>query len=156
MFSINEILDIAIRLEKNSETVYREAQKNVSTSEMADALAWIADEEVKHAQWFDNLRDTAVIRDEATSAETLNADFLKTIIGGQTFSLDDIDFEDIRQLSNLLDAFIESEKDGIMFYEMLMPFIRDNSTRTMLEQIITEEERHIKTLKEFITIAPAL
>ncbi|MEK6195020.1 MAG: hypothetical protein N2F24_12440, partial [Deltaproteobacteria bacterium] len=99
MFSINEILDIAIRLEKNSETVYREAQGNVSKPEIADALAWIADEEVKHAQWFDSLRDTATIRDEATSVETLNADFLKTIIGGQTFSLDDIDFEDIRQLS---------------------------------------------------------
>lgn len=156
MFSINEILDIAIRLEKNSETVYREAQDIVSKPEIADALAWIADEEVKHAQWFDSLRDTATIRDEATSVETLNADFLKTIIGGQTFSLDDIDFEDIRQLSNLLDAFIESEKDGIMFYEMLMPFIRDDSTRTMLERIITEEEHHIKTLKDFITNAPAL
>ena len=156
MFSIDEILDIAIRLEKNSETVYRGAQDNVSKPEIADALAWIADEEVKHAQWFDSLRDTATIRDEATSVETLNPDFLKTIIGSQTFSLDDIDFEDIRQLSSLLDAFIESEKDGILFYEMLMPFIRDDSTRTMLEQIITEEERHIKTLKEFIAPAPAL
>ncbi len=141
MFNINEILDIAIRLEKNSETVYRDASNHVSKSEIADALAWIADEEVKHAQWFDGLRDTATIRDEATSVETLNADFLKTIIGGQSFSLDDIDFTDIRQLSSLLDVFIESEKDGILFYEMLMPFIRDDGTRTTLESIITEDQR---------------
>ena len=156
MFGINEILDIAIRLEKNSEAVYREAVDSISKPEIAAALEWMADEEVKHAQWFDGLRDTTFIKSGAASLETLNADFLKTIIGGQTFSLDDVDFADIEQLSDLLDVFIESEKDGIMFYEMLMPFIRDEGTRTMLEHIIAEERHHIETLKEFIAPAPAL
>ncbi len=156
MFNIDEILDIAIRLEKNSEAVYREAAGNISRPEIAAALEWMADEEAKHAQWFDNLRNTACIRPDAASLETMNADFLKTIIGGQSFSLDDVNFENIEQLSSLLDVFVESENDGILFYEMLMPFIREEGTRTMLEHIINEEHNHITTLKEFITPLPAL
>ena len=86
----------------------------------------------------------------------MNGDFLTSIIGGQSFSLDDVDFANIQQVSDLLNVFIESEKDGILFYEMLMPFIRDEGTRTMLEHIINEEQNHIKTLKEFVAPAPAL
>lgn len=156
MFSINEILDIAIRLEKNSEAVYREAASNTSKPEIVVALTWIADEEAKHARWFDGLRNTSDIKPDAASPDALNSDFLKTIIGGQSFSLDDVNFEDIEQLSELLDVFVESEKDGILFYEMLTPFIRKEGTRTMLENIIKEEHNHIKTLTEFITPAPAL
>ena len=155
MFSINEILDIAIRLEKNSEAVYLEAAGNTSKPEIAAALEWMADEEAKHARWFDSLRNTIDIKSDATSLEELNGDFLKTIIGGKNFSLDDVDFEDIAQLSELLDVFVESERDGILFYEMLTPFIREEGTRTMLEHIIEEEHNHIKTLNEFIAPAPA-
>ena len=148
MFTINEILDIAIRLEKNSEAIYREAADSVSKPHIGATLKWMADEEVKHAQWFDSLRNTAAIKPDVTSLETLNGDFLKSIIGGQSFSLDDVDFTDIRHVSGLLDVFIESEKDGILFYEMLMPFIREEGTRAMLETIINEEKNHISMLEE--------
>ena len=50
----------------------------------------------------------------------------------------------------MLDIFIEFENDGILFYEMLLPFVRSQSTREMLETIIAEEREHIKTLKERI------
>jgi len=156
LFSTNEILDIAIRLEKNSEAVYRKAAGNTSKPEIAAALEWVADEEAKHARWFDGLRNTIDIKPDAASLEALNGDFLKTIIGGKSFSLDDVDFENIEQLSELLEVFVESEKDGILFYEMLTPFIREEGTRTMLEHIIKEEHNHINTLNEFIAPAPAL
>jgi rubrerythrin len=156
LFNINEILNIAIQLEKNSEAIYREAADNVSKPDITATLKWMADEEVKHAQWFDSLRNTATIKPEVSPLESLNGNLLKSIIGSQSFSLDDVDFGDIQQVSDLLNVFVESEKDGIMFYEMLMPFIREEGTRTMLEHIISEEQNHIKSLKEFIAPAPAL
>ena len=132
MFSIHEILDIAIQLEKNSEAIYREAAESVIKPDIATVLKWMADEEVKHAMWFDSLRDDAALKPEATSLEILNGDFLKSIVGGQSFSLADVDFADIQQVSDLLNVFIESEKDGILFYELLMPFIREEDIRSML------------------------
>lgn len=148
MFNPNEILNIAIQLEKNSEAIYRETADSVSKPDIAATLRWMADEEVKHAQWFDSLRNTAAIKPEVSSPESMNGDFLKSIIGGQSFSLDDVDFGDIQQVSDLLDVFMESEKDGILFYEMLMPFIREEGTRTMLEHIISEEKNHINMLAD--------
>lgn len=149
MFTISEVLDIAIRLEKNSEAVYRDAAHSVSIPEIEAALVYMADEEVKHAQWFEGLRSTATIKQADAPLETMHNDFIKSVIGGKSFSLDDVDFTDIQEVSGLLDVFIESERDGILFYEMLMPFLRDEGTRTMLEQIITEEHTHIQTLEEF-------
>ena len=55
MFSANEILDMAIKLEKNGEVVYRDAIANVSNPELITLLEWMADEEVKHADWFAEL-----------------------------------------------------------------------------------------------------
>jgi len=155
LFTINEILDIAVRLEKNSEAVYRQALDKVSNPDLAAALAWIAEEEVLHAQWFENLKDSAHARLEKIPPEGLDSNFLKTIIGGQSFSLEDVNFSDIQQLSELLDIFIESEKDGILFYQMLQPFIRNENTRTMLKSIIAEEKRHIQTMQEFVATPPA-
>ena len=52
MFSTNEILDMGIKLEKNGEAVYRDAIEKVSNPELITLLEWMADEEVKHANWF--------------------------------------------------------------------------------------------------------
>ena len=52
LFSANEILDMAIKLEKNGEVVYRDAIANISNPELITLLEWMADEEVKHADWF--------------------------------------------------------------------------------------------------------
>ena len=52
MFSIQEILDLAIRLEKNGESVYRTAAAKLFRADLVSLLVWMADEEVKHARWF--------------------------------------------------------------------------------------------------------
>ena len=56
MFSVNEILDLAIRIEKNGENTYRRAMDEINESELTTLLEWMADEEVKHADFFSNLK----------------------------------------------------------------------------------------------------
>ena len=43
---------MAIKLEKNGEVVYRDAIEKVSNPELITVLEWMANEEVKHANWF--------------------------------------------------------------------------------------------------------
>jgi rubrerythrin len=50
MFSIQEILDLAIRIENNGESVYRRAVDEISETALASVLQWMADEEVEHAR----------------------------------------------------------------------------------------------------------
>jgi len=37
----------------------------------------------------------------------------------------------------------------VLFYEMIAPFIEDSETRTHLQTIIAEENRHISRLRDF-------
>ena len=57
MFSITEIIEIAIQLEKNGEKVYREAIGQSKNIEMDDLLLGIAQEELEHIDWFLSLKD---------------------------------------------------------------------------------------------------
>ena len=52
--------------------------------------------------------------------------------------------------------FIEFEKDSILFYEMLLPFIRDEDTLAQLYKIIAEEKNHIDQLRKLIESEPSL
>ena len=48
MFTLNEIYDLAIQIEKNGEDYYREAEKKVSETSLKDQFLRLADQEAKH------------------------------------------------------------------------------------------------------------
>jgi rubrerythrin len=56
MFSIREIIDMAIQLEKNAETFYRAALAKMPTPSLEPVLVCLADEEREHAEWFERLK----------------------------------------------------------------------------------------------------
>ena len=150
MFLIHEILDLAIRIEKNGESTYRNAVDKTSKSDLVSLLVWMADEEVKHARWFSNLKQKL----ETDSSNPFMADMGREIfgdmLGEKSFSHREVDFSKVERADDLIAIFIEFEKDTVMFYEMLRPFIEDNDTLTHLEQIIAEENNHIAMLHKFL------
>lgn len=154
MFHISEILDIAIRLETNGEKVYREAIRKVRHPELKKLLKWMSEEEAKHAEWFRTQKERFPEGNDSPILKEMNRDLLNKLIGGQSFSLQDVDFSKIEEVSHLMGVFLEFEKDTILFYEMLQPFIEDPETLAELEVIIDEENRHVKKLNHLIQ-APA-
>jgi rubrerythrin len=70
------------------------------------------------------------------------------MLGDKNFSLKDVDFSSIEEIGDLIETFIEFEKDSIIFYEVLKPFVEDPVVREYLSKIIDEEKRHIELLKE--------
>ena len=150
MFSIKEILDMAILLERNGEAVYRRAIKQVSKPGIASLLEWMADEEVKHARWFSNMKNAFVSGSQNPIGEEMSQELFKDLLDKQTFSLKDTDFSQVPRNSDLIAIFIEFEKDTVLFYEMLEPFIDDEDTLEQLKEIIAEENRHIERLQELL------
>ena len=57
MFTAQDILDIAIRLENNGEKTYRDAQQHTPSANLKSLLGWIAQEEQNHARWFTGLKN---------------------------------------------------------------------------------------------------
>ena len=150
MFAIKEIIDMAIRIEKNGEAVYRSAMEKISNPALVSLLEWMADEEDGHAKWFSDLKQEVEALSENPFIEEMSHELLNDLIGEQSFSLKEVDFSQIDSTNELIFIFIEFEKDSILFYEMLKPFIQDEDTLAQLDKIIVEENSHIERLREFI------
>jgi len=149
LFSIREILDMAIQIEHNGETVYREAIGKISQPELASILRWMADEEVKHAQWFSNLKREVETNTANPFMEEMGRELFNELLGKKSFSHKEVNFYKIRQIDDLIAIFIEFENDTVLVYEMLEPFIEDQSTLAELQKIINEENKHIEQLQQF-------
>ena len=159
LFSITEILDIAIRIELNGESVYRNATRHVSDATLASALHQLADDEHRHAGWFRELQKSAASRADNPFAEQIARELFDDMMGQWSFLLDETDFSQIQSLTALTRIAIEFERDTILFYEMIATFVEDDATREELQSIIAEEQNHIRRLTElndlYMSAAPA-
>jgi len=149
VFEIREILDLAIRLEKNGEATYRQAIQSSNDEELKAALDWMAEEEARHGQWFSDLQRSLETGGKNPFMEEMSRELFDDLVGSQSFSLKEVDFTTVESMEELVGIFMEFEKDTVLFYEMVAPFIEDGETRTHLETIIAEENRHIARLKDF-------
>ena len=150
MFSVNEILDLAIQIEKNGESVYRRAMEEINESELTTLLEWMADEEIKHADWFASLKDSIESTGINLFVEEMSRELFNDLLGEKSFSHKDVDFSKLKSINELISVFIEFEKDTVIFYEVLVPFIEDVGTLETLDRIISEENNHIRRLQEFL------
>jgi rubrerythrin len=149
VFEIKEILELAIRLEKNGEATYRKAMASCSDESMNALLQWMADEEVSHREWFAALKSDLDSGVKNPFIEEMSRQVFKDLVGGQSFSLKEVDFSKVGSTHELISIFIEFEQDTVLFYELIVPFIEDEETRGHLQRVIAEEKRHIDLLREF-------
>ena len=156
MFSVHEILDLAVQLEENGEAVYRDAVDRVTAPDLVSLLEWMADEEAEHRRWFLGLKDNFVSRSINPFMEEMSRQVFGGMLGEKSFSHRDVDFSVVKRLEDLIGIFIEFENDTILFYETLMPFIEDKDTLQNLSKIITEENNHVKKLRELLVNKTAL
>ncbi|RZB35361.1 MAG: hypothetical protein SRB2_03159 [Desulfobacteraceae bacterium Eth-SRB2] len=144
MFSIIEIIEIAVQIEKNGEKVYREAIGQSKNPELDHLLLQIADEELEHTDWFLALKDEIEKSQDRPQVKEMDSALVEDLIGKQAFSLADVNFSRVKNSKSLIDIFIEFENDTILFYEMLKTFLVDEKTIEHLEKIIREEGSHIE------------
>jgi len=150
LFSANEILDMAIKLEKSGEVVYRDAIEKVSNPEFIKLLEWMADEEVKHANWFAELKLKLAQKSVNPFMEKMSRELFNDLLGDENFFLRDVDFSSVSEIDDLIAMFIEFEKDSVRFYQVLEPFIEDPVSLESLEKIIDEENHHIDRMLELM------
>jgi rubrerythrin len=156
MFTLGEIIDLAIRIENNGENAYRKAHEEVSNPSLASMLKWLAEEEVEHEKLFAQLKEELETTVEDPKLEEMGKAILQGVLGDQAFSIKDADFSKIEDINSLLELSVEFEKDTIIFYEMLSTFIDDEETLRQLDKIIEEENRHVQVLEEFLEKREAL
>jgi rubrerythrin len=151
MFTAQDILDIAIRLENNGEETYRDARQHITDEELKTLLAWIAQEEHDHARWFTELKNRLTQGEDHHLMADLSRALAEDVVQGQAFSLQEVDFEAIDTPDKMIRTFIGFEDDTIAFYKILKSFIDDPAIAGQLEQIIGEEKKHVAKFREMLS-----
>jgi rubrerythrin len=151
MFNAQDVIDIAIRLEKNGEKTYRDARDYVPDDDLKALLAWIAQEEQGHAQWFADLKKRLAKGEDHHLMAELSRALVEDVVQGQAFSLHEVDFETIDTPDEMIRTFIGFEDDTITFYNILKTFIDDTAIADQLDQIILEEKKHMATFRELLS-----
>ncbi|MBW2602739.1 MAG: ferritin family protein [Deltaproteobacteria bacterium] len=151
MFSLKDIIDIAVQIELNGEKIYRCAAEKIQNPSLSTLLQWLADEEVKHMEWFAALKDKIADTGEHPEQEKFGRALLQNAVGSHSLSLEDADFSDIEQVKDLIHLVMEFENDTVLFYKMLQPLIEDQETLDQLHTIIQEEEDHALRLKKVLS-----
>ena len=149
MFTLREIVRLAIQVEQNGEKIYREAQEKAVNPAVGSLLGRLADDETRHAQWFEQLEAKTPERAADPELEKMAETILSDVLGDQSFSLKDVDLAHMEKTQELLRVAIEFERDTVVFYQMLWSFVEDTETQKNLETIIEEENRHIQALQEW-------
>lgn len=149
MFSLAEVYDLGIRIEKNGEKFYRDALKQAWSKPIADMLKRLAEEEIKHVDFFAKRMDELKQKRENPFLDEMGSAMLKDILGNQTFSLKEADVSKMKSVDELVALAIEFEKDTILFYEMVGSFMTDEGSRRELKAIIEEEERHVRLFESY-------
>jgi len=150
VFTFSEIIDMAVQIEENGEKTYLAAIEHIDDIGQKQLLEWMAQEERRHAKWFGDLKGTACIFEDNASEKELSDALVRDYLGGQVFSLKEVDFSRVLDLNELVRIFIEFEKDTILFYDILIAFVTDESIKEKIRQIISEEEAHVEKLKALI------
>ncbi len=152
MFTLNDIRNIAIQIERNGEQVYRSAGKKANDPQIGQMFDWMADEEMRHAQWFNDLQVPSQASEFHEQIETMGRSLLQEMMKKQTFSLEDEQLQGIMDIVSLFTLSLEFENDTILFYEMLRAFIENTETIEQLNVIIAEERGHVRQLERLKTI----
>lgn len=150
MFTVNDLIDIAVKMEKNGEMLYRASIHKVQSPQLKSLLQWMADEESAHGDWFGDKKGRWSSDIDQADLETMLPDVIKEMMGDKTLSLDEVNFGKIRSSASLLETFVTFEQDTILFYEFLQAFVQDADALKGLKKIIEEEKKHVAELQEMI------
>ena len=147
MFTVADIRNIAIQIERNGEEAYRNAGSLARDPDLAKALIWMADQERSHSQWFETIRSTRPLTPEQEDMEEMGRGLLQDMVKGNTFLLDQKDLESAETVMEVLALSKAFEQDTIVFYEFLLGFLDDDESIRQLKTIIGEERNHICELE---------
>ncbi|MGD9950793.1 MAG: ferritin family protein [Desulfobulbus sp.] len=148
MFTLSDVLNIAVQIEKNGEDTYRRVAGQIKDPELAQMFKWMAEEEKRHGEVFAAIIDDRELTTEQAELEAMGRALLQDIVRSQTFSLDQEQLARTTSLDDLLIQSIEFENDTLGFFEFLSGFLDAPEAVKQLGVIIEQERGHVKHLEE--------
>lgn len=153
-YSVNEIIEMAVQIERNGYAFYNEAAKRKDLdAESRNFITWLRDAELDHEKTFLRLRDEIdnMILELSTDWDMVAA-YLKTIVESRIFNSEDSAIRkaaEAKDLMGVIDNAITFEKDTLLYFHAISDGISNDKAKTALRRIINEEVSHILKLNDF-------
>ena len=145
MYSINEILDIAVELEEAGYDFYTRCIDKFDDPVFKDLFRFLADEEANHKEYFLSMKSDDTAGGVFTEEYYL---YMKSIGGGKIFSREtEKAFDEITSIEEALKKAFHDEKESILLYsELKGHYDHDPAALELLDKIIAEERSHVMKL----------
>lgn len=155
-FNVDEVFEMAIRIERNGAAFYRKAAGLQSDPNNRKFLEDLAGMEDRHQKIFIEMRRTLSekhkspkVFDPYDDASDYLAAMADTMGGEGSPSVTDSLTGD-ETLEEILRTAVGLEKDSILFYLGLKDLIPARSGKDRIDEIIREERRHVAQLSSFL------
>jgi len=154
VYSINEIIEMAVQIERNGYAFYNEAAKRKDLDDKSrEFISWLRDQELEHEKKFLSLRDDTELKSLELSQDwELVALYLKTIVEGRIFNSEDSAIRraiEAKNITEIIDYAISFEKDTLLYFQAISNNIAYPKAIDILHQIINEEISHIIKLADY-------
>lgn len=152
LFNADEILAMAEQIERNGAAFYRRAAEITRDPQLKERLEQLTQWELSHERLFAGLRAGLSEREKAPPSYDPNGDaalYLREMAGQHVFRANR-DAATLLQGSEtpreILDLAIGFERDTILFFESLTPFVPPSMGADKIQRLIQEEVGHVAYL----------
>ncbi len=155
VFNAEEVLEIAVQIERMGAAFYRRAAELVTDPVAKQILGALAAMEDDHEITFENMRadpDTLSLLIGDPDGES--ALYLRAFADGQVFSKDDNPAAELNQnvtIEEVLKKAINMELSSIAFYQGILNMMPADLGQAKVGAIIEEEMHHVTTLTRKLT-----
>jgi len=151
-FNVDEVLEMAIRIESNGAAFYRKAAGMQSDAKNREFLEGLAAMEDQHQKTFTEMRKTLTEKDKAgkvfdpyNEVSQYLASMADTLGGEGSPSAADA-LTGTETLEDILKIALGLEKDSILFYLGLKDMVPPKYGQEKIDAIIKEEKKHVAQL----------
>jgi rubrerythrin len=152
LFSGNEIIDIAVKIEENGQAFYVAAADRAEDENLSTALRKLADDEVEHRKVFEAMykadEQYSLVQGYGEEADA----YARAMASAQVFAPGKSvaalvkEAGDIFQVLNLA---MGAEKDSILYYTEMRDWVQPRD-RDVVDRVIAEEKKHLSDLSRLL------
>ena len=148
-FSMREIIEIAIEIEKNGAAFYRALAGSADTARLRDLFTYLADQEKRHiARFQEILESVGGYQISEAYYATQYMGYMKALADERVFKSDTSGAEvagSVGSPKEAVDIAIGFEKESILFLHEMWELMQGSDTKT-IQKLLNEERDHLKQL----------
>ncbi len=148
-FTVQEIIEIAIEIEKNGKSFYQSLSEQANSAQLRDFFEYLSKEEESHINKFEELlRMSGGYQISELYYTTGYMGYMKAIADERVFkNISVIEFvKSLKSIPEAIDKAIGFEKDSILFLYEMQEVLDDKNNKEIVQKLINEEKVHIRRL----------